>query len=180
LENHIATPKDFREAAEASAFGPEERVVLPASGLPVILRRPRARAFVLGRASLPQSLAARLAAPDEPSAPDPEKVAAAIAFWHWMFERIFVRPRLSLHPTPAEIHPDWILPEDQEFLLRWAVGEVGSDGADLAAFRPGASRGPSDLRVDGETLRRDAEPAAGAEDGPLSDGSGLRRSGLAS
>ena len=149
--NGVAKPEDFRKAAEASAFEEPQRVVLPKCGFPVMLRRPRPIAFTLLGGSLPQSLATRESGAgsresdagatdngqrttDGLSADDLRKISQ---FWTKLFKAIFVQPGLSLTPGPEEIHPAWLPVEDQIFVIRWAVGEVASDGSDLAAFRRG-------------------------------------------
>jgi hypothetical protein len=127
--NGVATAADFRQAAEESAFEPAERIVLPKSGLAVILRRPKPLAFTLFAARLPSSLAARVqsagAGPDPASAED---LVALSRFWIGVLEQMFVQPKLSLMPGPHEIHPTWIPNEDANFLIRWAVGEITSPG----------------------------------------------------
>ncbi len=60
-ENHIANADDFRSAAYEQAFEPEERVVLPESGLPVVLRRPRLIFFTLTKNPYPQEVAEKIA-----------------------------------------------------------------------------------------------------------------------
>src|SRR5579885_3625428 len=58
-----------------------------------------------------------------------------------LLEEIMVQPRVSLSPGPGEIPPDLIPDEDLNFMIRWAMGEVASDGGeasaegDLARFR---------------------------------------------
>jgi hypothetical protein len=148
--NGVAKPEDFRKAAEASAFEEPQRVVLPKCGFPVMLRRPRPIAFTLLGGSLPQSLATRVSQSGvrspESETPDSElrtpdlsrdELIQVSRFWTNLFKAIFVQPGLSLTPGPEEIHPAWLPVEDQIFVIRWAVGEVASDGSDLAAFRGG-------------------------------------------
>lgn len=161
-KNGIATAADFRLAAEAQAFGEPERVRLPASGLTVVLRRPRAQAFIVGQASLPQGVAAALLAADPGKPPSAEEAVGLANFWRWMFARMFVTPRLSLNPGPDEVHPDLITQADQEFLFRWAKGEVAPGGSDLRKFRGAASRRSADPGKNGtdagsEDAQRDRE-----------------------
>ncbi len=59
--NHIASSDDFRSAAYEQAFEPEERVVLPESGLPVVLRRPRLIFFTLTKHPYPAEVAEKIA-----------------------------------------------------------------------------------------------------------------------
>lgn len=157
-QNGIATAADFKALAEAEAFGQAERVTLPHSGLAVMLRRPRAQAFVLGRASLPQTLAAVLLKADPGAPPTPEEAIASDRFWFWMFTRMFESPRLSLEPGEDEIHPGLIPLRDQEFLFGWARGEVAPDGSDLRKFRGRKSGRGLDAGQDGaDAGRKDAQ-----------------------
>lgn len=57
-ENHIASANDFRQAAELDRRAHAERVVLPKSGLAMLLARPSMRWFLFHQ-RLPLSLAAR-------------------------------------------------------------------------------------------------------------------------
>ncbi len=130
--NHLATPEDFCRAAAASRPEPE-RVVLPKLGKPVLLRRPTPMWFLF-HGQLPTSLAARLQAGQV----GVETVEDLRALAEWMvplLEEVFVEPRLSLHPGPGEISPDWLHVEDANFVIRWAVGEVADEDRDLASFR---------------------------------------------
>lgn len=153
-ENGIASAADFRRAAEAEAFEGAQRVTLPKSGLTVLLRRPRPVFFALVKHGLPQSLASRIAegkgaeAFNEMTA---EELRELAGFWTEVFESVFVSPRVSLTPGPDEISPNLLAAEDVMFLIRWAVGEVASDGRDLAPFR-----------------RESGPPAAGASGGDVS------------
>jgi hypothetical protein len=134
ISNGIATAADFRRAAEDSAFEPEKCIVLPKSGLAVILRRPKPVAFTLFAARLPSSLAARVQAGGTGSDPaSAEELVALSRFWTGIFQEMFVQPKISLTPGPHEIHPAWIPNEDANFLIRWAAGEITSAGphADL-------------------------------------------------
>jgi hypothetical protein len=134
ISNGIATAADFRRAAEDSAFEPEKCIVLPKSGLAVILRRPKPVAFTLFAARLPSSLAARVQAGGTGSNPaSAEELVALSRFWTGIFQEMFVQPKISLTPGPHEIHPAWIPNEDANFLIRWAAGEITSAGphADL-------------------------------------------------
>jgi hypothetical protein len=131
-ENGIATAEDFKKLAEEGAFEPPERVVLPKCGFGIIMRRPRPVAFALYGGTLPTSLARTT-----PCSPPyqggeqgvverytREEIVAIAKFWTEMLTRAIVQPKLSLTPGPDEIHPNWIPPEDQAFIIRWMVGEV--------------------------------------------------------
>jgi hypothetical protein len=147
--NGLASAADFRALASENCFGEPERVQLPKCGLAVMLRRPKAAAFALVRHGLPTAVAAALMGQDAetrdfadlPPDEQREKILAISAFWHRMMTRMFVSPGLSLTPGPDEISPDWIPEEDVEFLMRWARGEVASDGSDLVTFRGKRGRG---------------------------------------
>jgi hypothetical protein len=167
VEDKPSTPSEFRDLAE---FEPAELVPLP-SGKKVSLRKPRPLYFVRVRKGLPQSVAARVqAAPS--SEPTDEELITLAKFWVRVWKDIFVNPRIWTPATdplgrPAgpeepgedEIDPQWVRPEDAEFIMRWAVGEVASDGSDLAAFRDreaGASVGTvrPGADVSGDTAQR--------------------------
>jgi hypothetical protein len=128
-ENGVASAADFWRLAETEAYEEPKRIVLPQSGLVVILRRPKPVAFTLFAARLPSSLAARLqegrAGTNPASADD---LVALSRFWTGVLEQMFVQPKLSLMPGPNEIHPTWIANQDADFLIRWAVGEITSAG----------------------------------------------------
>jgi hypothetical protein len=177
IGNGIATAADFRRAAEDDAFEPPERVVLPRSGLAVILRRPKPVAFTLFAARLPSSLAARVQAGGAGADPaSAEDLVALSRFWTGVFAQMFVEPKLSLVPGPHEIHPTWIPNEDANFLIRWAVGEIssaslqacpgGEGSVDLAPFC--AEREPSAAGASGGDMVLPPERAAVGQRDPLS------------
>jgi hypothetical protein len=114
-------------------FEPAELVPLP-SGKKAILRKPRPEYFVRVRKGLPQSVAARVQNAPASESTDEELIALA-KFWVRVWKDVFVNPRLAENPGEGEIDPRWLQPEDAEFIMRWTVGEVASDGSDLAAFR---------------------------------------------
>jgi hypothetical protein len=123
-DNGIAKAEDFKRALERANI---ERVVLPASGLPVLLCRPPVfAALALGRAGT--QLQARItdAKPEEIKTEDIE------AFTQWLSEtltRLFVEPRFAAAPQADEIGLADILIEDLKFIFRWLRGEVFSAGA---------------------------------------------------
>ena len=177
ISNGIATAADFRRAAEDDAFEPPERVVLPRSGLAVILRRPKPVAFTLFAARLPSSLAARVQAGGAGADPaSVEDLVALSRFWTGVLAQMFVEPKLSLVPGPHEIHPTWIPNEDANFLIRWAVGEIssaslqagpgGEGSVDLAPFC--AEREPSAVGASGGDVVLPPERAAVGQRDPLS------------
>ena len=120
-DNGIARASDFKAALERSNV---EQVVLPASGLPVLLCRPPVfAALAMGRAGT--QLQARItdAKPEEIKTEDIE------AFTRWLTEtltRLFVQPRFAAAPQALEIGLGDILMEDLKFIFRWLRGEVFS------------------------------------------------------
>jgi hypothetical protein len=152
-ENHIATAEDFRQACAAL---PVERVVLPALGKAVLLRRPQPLWFLF-HGQLPASLAARLQGSNT-GISSPEDLKALADWMVPLLAEVFVQPRLSLHPGPDEIAPEWLDVRDANFIIRWAVGEITSDGRDLAPFRreSGAASASSDSPDLGMPAQRDA------------------------
>ncbi len=163
-ENHIATAEEFRQLAESNCFEPPQRVVLPKSGLAVVLRRPRPLFFTLTRHGFPQSLAARVAGTSSFAAaePRPEELKELAEFWVEVMEKIFLEPRLSLEPGPGEISPNWLESEDATFILRWAVGEVTGQALDLAGFCD--STGPSAPGPNGGDVALPPEPTPQGDD----------------
>ena len=135
LGNGLATADDFRRAAENQAFEEPRKVVLPHSGWGVLLRRPRPVAFTLMNYGLPASLVLKIQGVDPVTATSAEEKRAAAIIWIEMFAKMFVKPALSLHPGPDEIHPVWLDDQDKDFLIRWAVGEVDDQNVSLAEFR---------------------------------------------
>ena len=117
--NGIAKAEDFKQALEHANI---ERVVLPASGLSVLLCRPPVfAALAMGRAGT--QLQARItdAKPEEVKTEDIE------AFTQWLTDtltRLFVRPRFAASPQADEVELADILIEDLKFIFRWLRGEV--------------------------------------------------------
>lgn len=156
--NHIATPKEFHSAYECDRRARAERVVLPKSGLAMLLARPSTRWFLFQQ-RLPMSLAVRAQGAVAAMSSSPgrgetplEKIEEARELAEWvvaLLEKTVVAPRLSLDPGPDEVSPDWLPAEDVDFIIRYAVGEVApltsapsslgrgerGEGCDLAAFR---------------------------------------------
>lgn len=129
-QNGVASPQDFQRAAQMR--GEPEHVVLPRSGLKVMLRRPSPMWFLF-RGLLPASLAARV----EGGQARIDTVEDLRALAEWMvplLREVFFEPRLALEPGPGEISPDLLDLEDASFVVRWAVGEVAFEAGDLAPF----------------------------------------------
>ena len=145
-KNGVASAEDFQLAAQERAA--PERIVLPKSGLKVMLRRPSPMWFLF-HGLLPASLAARV----EGGQTRIESIDDIRALADWMvplLSEVFVQPHLQLDPGPGEISPDLLDLEDASFVIRWAVGEVAEGSGDLAPFRdePGPSKsGPSGRNV---------------------------------
>jgi len=130
-KNGLASAEDFQSAARAR--GEVERIVLPKSGLNVMLRRPSPMWFLF-HGLLPASLAARIAAGEVRI--DTVQDLRTLADWMVpLLSEVFVQPRLTLDPGPGEISPDLLDLEDASFVIRWSVGEVAAESGDLAAFR---------------------------------------------
>jgi len=122
-DNEIAKPEDFKRAVEHSNI---ERVVLPASGLTVLLCRPPVfAALEMGRTGTQLQARVTDAKPEEVKTEDVE------AFTQWLSEtltRLFLRPRFAAAPTADEIGLADILIDDLKFIFRWLRGEVFSTG----------------------------------------------------
>jgi hypothetical protein len=118
----IAKAEDFRRALERTN---NERVVLPASGLPVLLCRPPVfAALAMGRAGTQLQARVTDAKPEEIKTEDIE------AFTTWLTDtltRIFVEPRFAATPEAGEIGLADVLIDDLKFIFRWLRGEVFSE-----------------------------------------------------
>jgi hypothetical protein len=130
-ENGIAKAEDFKRALERANI---ECVVLPASGLSVLLCRPPVFAsLAMGRAGTLLQAKITDAKPEEIRTEDIE------AFTQWLTEtltRLFVQPRFSAAPEADEVGLAEILLDDLKFIFRWLRGEVfttGTGGSGLGA-----------------------------------------------
>ncbi len=117
-ETDIGKPEEFRRAvARLNA----EQVVLPASGLSVLLCRPPVfAALAMGRAGTLLQNRITDAKPDEIKTEDIE------AFTAWLTEtlaRLFVEPRFASAPDSDQIGLADILIDDLKFIFRWLRGE---------------------------------------------------------
>jgi hypothetical protein len=122
-DNGIAKAEDFKRALERANI---ERVVLPASGLTVLLCRPPVFAsLAMGRAGTLLQAKITDAKPEEIRTED------IAAFTQWLTEtltRLFVQPRFSAAPEAEEVGLAEILLDDLKFIFRWLRGEVFSTG----------------------------------------------------
>ena len=177
----FANPEDFRRVIERASVEP---VVLPASGLKVLLCRPPVfAALAMGRTGTQLQAKITDARPEEVTPEDIE------AFTDWMnatLTRLFARPRFSAAPQAGEICLADILIDDLKFIFRWLRGEVfvprdsglgiGDSGVfanpetrspnpgsveDLGRF-PGGQAAASVPGGSGEAQLLPAEPASGA------------------
>ena len=180
VENGIASASEFRCAVERTNV---ERIILPASGLSVLLCRPPVfAALEMGRIGTQLQARVTDAKPEEVKSEDVERFTA------WLSEtlrRLFVRPRFSGTPAAEEIGLGDILIDDLKFIFRWLRGEVFSEklearsekleehysssslptpnfsAEDLGRF-PDGQRTGSLSGGSGETERLPSEPASGA------------------
>jgi hypothetical protein len=121
--NGVATAEDFRKLAEEQFQA--ARVVLPKSGLAVLLRPPNALRVLLVSERL-ESLANTSSTPDERR--------EYVELLARLVRDVMVEPKLSLAPRDGELDPRWLAPEDAEFLLKWALGALTPEGDDLSGF----------------------------------------------
>jgi len=121
-DNRVGKAKDFRRAVERANA---ECVVLPASGLSVLLCRPPLfAAMQMGRTGTQLQAKITEAKPEEIRAEDIE------ALTRWMNEtlaRLFVEPRFAASPTSEQIGLADLLIGDLKFIFRWLRGEVFSE-----------------------------------------------------
>jgi len=122
--NGIAKAEDFKIAVERASV---ERVVLPVSGLAVLLCRPPIFAALrMGREGTELQNRITEAKPEEIKSED------IMAFSDWLnatLTRLFVQPRFSDAPKPDEIGLGDILVDDLKYIFRWLRGEVFSAGS---------------------------------------------------
>ena len=123
-DHRIAKARDFRAALEHLSV---EQLVLPASGLSVLLCRPPVFA-ALAMARTGTELQARITE----AKPESIKTEDIEAFTQWLSEtlkRLFTQPRFAGDPTGEEIGLADIHIEDLRFIFRWLRGEVFSTGS---------------------------------------------------
>jgi hypothetical protein len=119
--NGIAKASDFKAAVERANV---EQVVLPASGLAVLLWRPPVFAALgMGRAGTQLQAKITDAKPEEIK---PEDIEAFTAWLTDTLTRLFVEPRFAAAPEANQIGLADILIEDLKFIFSWLRGEVFS------------------------------------------------------
>jgi hypothetical protein len=136
----LASAADFRnDVNEEDCYEPAREVFLPTGKKWVLLRKPRPLAYTLLGAPLPglPEEGAEAANPEEQRKMSSEEAAQVATWLARLWGSIFVHPKLSLAPGAGEIHPDWIKPEDQQFIWRWIRGEVKNSGESLSTFPTG-------------------------------------------
>lgn len=133
VANTPSTKSEFRAAMARERERRSELVSLP-SGLVARLVRPTPGEMFMRTGRLPQSVAARLSGGANEAAAGEELIALAKQTVE-LCRFVFVEPRV-----PDELEPGVdVSYDDIEFALRWARGEVGNAGPDLASFRGGQS-----------------------------------------
>lgn len=162
--NDIATVEDFRQQAEAEAWEPPVRLILPKSGLGVLARRPKPLAYLLVAHPLPDSVTAKAGLVGSIEAPGlslEERAAMARASSEVLCAAI-LEPKFALDPGPEAVDPRWLPPADMEFLWKWIGGEVSVDGASLVPFRQDS--GPVSAGASGADVPLPPEPTGTRKD----------------
>jgi hypothetical protein len=163
----IAKAGDFKAAIERANI---ERVVLPGSGLPVLLCRPPVfAALATGRAGTQLQTKVTDAKPEEVRTEDIE------AFTEWLTEtltRLFVEPRFASAPGADEIGLADILIEDLKFIFRWLRGEVFvSRDAGLGVRDSGVTSNPETRNPNPESVEDLGRFSGGQGTGSIPGGS---------
>jgi len=156
--NGIASAADFRQLAESSAWAKPERVVLPKSGFAVIVRRPTKFYWALRRSGWQEELREKIDSIGmglKPEFSNNDLLELAREDQR-MLSEAFVEPKLSLHPGPDDIDPNWLPEEDAQFILKYLRGQVLASGQDLDAFRRGKPFNPEGSSADGAIVREDS------------------------
>ncbi len=122
--NGVATAEDFRAFSEEQNLS--ARVVLPKSGLAVLLRPPNALRVLLVSERLETLASLESATGDERR--------EYVNLLARLVRDVMVSPKLSLAPLDGELDPRWLAAEDAEFLLKWALGALTPEGDDLSRF----------------------------------------------
>ena len=162
----IANANDFRAALERTSV---ERVVLPASGLAVLLCRPPVfAALEMGRVGTQLQARITEAKPEEVKAGDIE------AFTTWLTEtlaRLFVEPRFAAAPDGGQIGLADILIDDLKFIFRWLRGEVFSEKLEARSEKLQASLSSSSLPTSNSSTEDLGRFPGGQRTAPVSGGS---------
>ena len=155
----IATANDFRKLAEDGAFEEPARVVLPKSGLGVVLRRPTKFYWALRRSEWPRELREKLDLVGVGVRPEltADETLLLVREDQQMLNEAFVDPVPSLDPGPTQFDPNWLPKEDAEFILKYLRGQVLANGQDLDAFPRGEQGHPEGRGTDGALVREDPE-----------------------
>ena len=135
--NGIATAARFRQLAEDCAFEAPSRVVLPKSGLAVVLRRPTKFYWALRRTEWPRELREKLDLAGAGVRPEltAEEMVRLVREDQQMLHEAFVEPKPCLQPGALQFDPNWLAKEDGEFILKYLRGQVLANGQDLDTFR---------------------------------------------
>ena len=157
--NSVATAADFRKLAEDSAFEEPSRVVLPKSGLGVVLRRPTKFYWALRRSEWPHELREKLDLVGVGVRPEltADETLLLVREDQQMLNEAFVDPKPSLNPGLTQFDPNWLPKADTEFILKYLRGQVLANGQDLDAFPRGQQGHAEGSGADGAMVREDAE-----------------------
>ena len=101
-------------------------MVLPKSGLAVLLRPPNALRMLL--------VSERLETLSQTASAMPDERREYVDLLARLVRDVMVSPKLSLVPLDGELDPRWLAAEDAEFLLKWALGALTPEGDDLSRF----------------------------------------------
>jgi len=155
----IAAASDFRKLAEERAFEEAKRVVLPASGYAVMLRRPTKFYWALRRSGWPPELREKLdlAGVGVRTNLTPEETLLLVREDRQMLCEAFVDPKPSLEPGSTQFDPNWLPGEDAQFILRYLRGQVLANGQDLESFPRSESGLIAGSGCDGTDIRQDTE-----------------------
>ena len=159
LGNEIATAVDFRKLAQESAFEEARRVVLPASGYAVMLRRPTKFYWALRRSGWPAELREKLdlAGVGVRTELTAEETLLLVREDRQMLSEAFIDPKPSLEPGALQFDPNWLPKEDADFILKYLRGQVLANGQDLESFHRGKPEHIEGGGCDGPDVRQNPE-----------------------
>jgi hypothetical protein len=145
LDNHIATPADWRAAARAGREARAERLCLP-SGAIILAAKPEPLEWILsGR--LPQGLlaAALEGSPQVSRAMETElsreEILELARFATQLVLASVVKPHIG--NGPGEIPLEEIPIEDRAFIFEWACRSLGQSAGNSPSTNPGDGSSPS-------------------------------------